>query len=244
MKLIKVEHINKNFVNNGETLEVLGDINFEVDKGETSIILGPSGCGKTTLFNIIAGLIPATKGKVFFGNEEILSPHNQIGVIFQETRLFPWLKVKENIAFGLKLKNKINLDEKVAKYIDIVGLKGFENLYPHELSGGMKQRVAIARTLAVEPEIILMDEPFGALDPKTRKKMHEHVLEIKEKLDTTILFITHNLKEAVFLANKIYILSALPAKIIKEIEIPKVLRDDKNKIVEIENQITKIMTEV
>ena len=171
-------------------------------------------------------------------------PPHQIGVIFQETRLFPWLKVKENIAFGLKLKNKINLDEKVAKYIDIVGLKGFENLYPHELSGGMKQRVAIARTLAVEPEIILMDEPFGALDPKTRKKMHELVLEIKEKLDTTILFITHNLKEAVFLANKIYILSALPAKIIKEIEIPKVLRDDKNKIVEIENQITKIMTEV
>ena len=130
MKLITVEHI-KNFVNNGETLEVLGDINFEVDKGETSIILGPSGCGKTTLFNIIAGLIPATKGKVFFGNEEILSPHKQIGIIFQETRLFPWLKVKENIAFGLKLKNKINLDEKVAKYIDIVGLKGFENLYPH-----------------------------------------------------------------------------------------------------------------
>ncbi|PIV51058.1 nitrate ABC transporter ATP-binding protein [Candidatus Falkowbacteria bacterium CG_4_10_14_0_2_um_filter_36_22] len=243
MKLIKVEHINKNFVNNGESLKILGDINFKLDKGETSIILGPSGCGKTTLFNIIAGLIPATKGKIFFGNEEIVSPHKQIGVIFQETRLFPWLKVKENIAFGLKLKNKTNLDEKVVKYIDIVGLKGFENLYPHELSGGMKQRVAVARTLAVEPEFILMDEPFGALDPKTRKKMHELVLEIKEKLDTTILFITHNLKEAVFLADKIYILSALPAKIIKEIEIPKVLRNDKNKIIEIENQITKIMTE-
>ena len=114
MKLIKVEHIGKNFINNGEALEVLGDINFEVNKSETSVILGPSGCGKTTLFNIIAGLTPATKGKIFFENEEILSPHKKIGIIFQETRLFPWLKVKENIAFGLRLKNKVNLDEKVS----------------------------------------------------------------------------------------------------------------------------------
>ena len=243
MKLIKVEHISKNFVNNSMTLEVLGDINFEVEKGETSIILGPSGCGKTTLFNIIAGLTSTTKGKIFFENEEILSPYKKIGVIFQETRLFPWLKIKENIAFGLKLKKITDQDKITAKYIDIVGLKGFENLYPHELSGGMKQRVAIARTLAVEPEIILMDEPFSALDPKTRKKMHELIWEIREKLGTTILFITHNIKEAVFLADKIYILSALPAEIIKEFEIQKYWRNDKNKIAAIENLITKIMTE-
>lgn len=243
MKLIKVEHIGKNFINNSEMLEVLGDINFEVSRGETCVILGPSGCGKTTLFNIISGLTPTTSGKIIFENKEISSPHEKFGVIFQEARLFPWLKVKENIAFGLQLKNKDNLNKKLSKYIDIVGLKGFENLYPHELSGGMKQRVAIARTLTVEPEIILMDEPFGALDPKTRKKMHELVLEVKKKLGTTILFITHNIKEAVFLADKIYILSELPAKIIKEIKIPKSLREDKNKIIEIENQITKTMIE-
>lgn len=244
MNLIKVEHISKNFINNGEVLEVLGDINFEVGRGETSVILGPSGCGKTTLFSIIAGLIPATKGSIFFKNEETIFPHKKIGVVFQETRLFPWLKVRDNVAFGLESRDKLILSEKTSWYIDIVGLKGFENLYPHELSGGMKQRVAIARTLAVEPEIVLMDEPFGSLDPKTREKMHELILEIKEKLGTTILFITHNIKEAIILADKIYILSGLPTKIVKEMEISKDLHRDQNKIIEIESQITKIMTEV
>ncbi len=240
MSLLTVKDIGKNFPVNGKDFWVLDKIDFKVEKGSLGVILGPSGCGKTTLFNIIAGLLPATNGEVYLEKTKISSPNPKIGVVFQEPRLFPWLKVRDNIAFGLRLKQIDDLEKHIAKYIELVGLSGFENFYPHEISGGMKQRVAIARTLAIKPDIILMDEPFGALDPKTRSAMQELILKIHQELNTTILFITHNIKEAVFLADKIYIFSALPAKIIKEIEQK---RKDSKDFLELESQIMKIMTE-
>jgi NitT/TauT family transport system ATP-binding protein len=244
MSLLTIKNISKTFSVNGKDFPVLGNISFKVEKGALDVILGPSGCGKTTLFNIIAGLIPATRGEIFLKETKITTPNPKIGVVFQEPRLFPWLKVADNIGFALKLKRVNNWEEEVEKHIRLVGLQGFENFYPHELSGGMKQRVAIARTLADTPEIVLMDEPFGALDPKARTTMQELVLKIKEELNTTILFITHNIREAVFLANKIYVFSALPTRIIREVKKPPFLqRERKNhrELIELENKLMQIM---
>lgn len=223
MNLIKIERIGKNFINNGEILEVLDDIDFEIEKGDISVILGPSGCGKTTLFNIVSGLIYPTKGSIIFDTTSLKNPVNALGVIFQDLRIFPWLSVFKNIAFGLSLKEgmgRVYLRQKVNDYIKLVGLDGFEKYYPHELSLGMKQRVAIARALIVEPKILLMDEPFSALDTKTKSLMHKLILKIKDDLDLTILFITHDIEEAVFLADKIFIMSPLPSKIIGTIKSP------------------------
>jgi ABC-type nitrate/sulfonate/bicarbonate transport system ATPase subunit len=242
MSFIKIDNISKNFLVNNKIRRVLDNINFEVNKGELSVILGPSGCGKTTFFNIMSRLIKQSEGKIFFENNELLLPNKKIGFVFQEPRLFPWLKVKENIAFGLELKKENEIKAKIAKYINLVGLKGFENSYPHELSGGMKQRVSLGRSLAINPTILLMDEPFGALDLQTRKEMSELILKIKKETGITILFITHNIKEAIFLADKIYLLSSRPAKIIRRIKIIEALKKDLKKIHQVEEQIEKIMT--
>lgn len=222
-KKLVVESVSKVYTaKKGNKIEALGDVSFSVNKGEFAAILGPSGCGKTTLLRIIAGLIKPTCGSVYVDGISVTQPDSKRGMVFQAYTSFPWLTVKENVEFGLKLK-KNSLEERLNithEYIKAVGLKGFEESYPKSLSGGMKQRLAIARTLANGPEIILMDEPFGALDFQTRWSMRELLLNIWESIDCTILFVTHDVEEALFLADRIYISSPRPGTIIHEINVP------------------------
>jgi NitT/TauT family transport system ATP-binding protein len=183
--------------------------------GEFVCVLGPSGCGKTTLLRIIAGLEEPTGGAILLNNKEITGPGSDRGMVFQEFGLFPWRTVRKNIEFGLEIR-KVEKEErrKISdKYIDLVGLKGFENSHPYELSGGMKQRVGIARALANDPEILLMDEPFGALDAQTRNLMQKELLRIWSEMKKTVVFITHSVDEAVFVADRVVVMSARPGNI-------------------------------
>ena len=205
-------------------LVALKDINLEVKESEFVVMVGPSGCGKSTLINIIGGLEEASAGSVEIDGKVISGPGADRGMVFQGYSLFPWLTVQKNIEFGLKMKKVPKAErEKVAKeYIQLVGLAGFENALPKQLSGGMKQRVAIARTLANHPEILLMDEPFGALDAQTRVVMQELLAKISRETKNTILFITHDIDEAILLADRIYVMSRRPGTIreVMEVNIP------------------------
>lgn len=201
-------------------------VNLEVKEGEFVMIVGPSGCGKTTLINILGGLNTATFGEVLLDGKPVQGSGADRGMVFQGYSLFPWLTVQKNVEFGLKMKKmpKAGRAEQAKKFIDLVGLTGFENALPKQLSGGMKQRVAIARTLANEPEILLMDEPFGALDAQTRVVMQELLADISKKTKTTILFITHDIDEAVLLGDRIYVMSRRPGTIreVLDVNIPGV----------------------
>ena len=201
-------------------------VNLEVKDGEFVMIVGPSGCGKTTLINILGGLNTATSGEVLLDGKPVQGPGADRGMVFQGYSLFPWLTVQKNVEFGLKMKKmpKAQRATQAKKFIDLVGLTGFENALPKQLSGGMKQRVAIARTLANEPEILLMDEPFGALDAQTRVVMQELLADISKKTKTTILFITHDIDEAVLLGDRIYVMSRRPGTIreVLDVNIPGV----------------------
>jgi len=221
---IEIINISKSFhKTNNESQEslILDDISFEIQPGSLVNILGPSGCGKTTLLNIIAGFLNPTKGEIRFDGEVINGPNPKRTVIFQEYGLFDWKTVLGNIEFGLKAKGlpKNKRKEIAHHYLDLVHLTGSENKYPNELSGGMKQRAAIARALAVEPEGLLMDEPFGALDSQTRNILQDEILEIWQTTGKTILSITHNVDEAVYLSDRIIVFSNPPAKIILDINI-------------------------
>lgn len=222
MKLI-VDKVEKIFYpSDKDPITVLQPISLGINEGDFYVILGPSGCGKTTLLRIIAGLETPSTGHVYIDGKIVTEPSKEKGMVFQAFTSFPWLSVKKNIAFGLELSgnNRNNISEKVDYYIDMVGLKGFENYYPKNLSGGMKQRVAIARTLANEPDVLLMDEPFGSLDAQTRWQMQELLLRVRKELKTTIVFVTHDVEEAVFLSNRLCVLSSRPAKIVQELSIP------------------------
>lgn len=221
---LQIRNLSRVYEGNGKEVVALSDVNLEVKKSEFVMIVGPSGCGKTTLINIIGGLDTATEGEVLLDGQAVTGPGSDRGMVFQGYSLFPWLTVQKNVEFGLKMK-KVPAQErakKAKKYIDIVGLTGFENALPKQLSGGMKQRVAIARTLANEPEVLLMDEPFGALDAQTRVVMQELLAEISRKTGTTILFITHDIDEAVLLGDRIYVMSRRPGTIkdVLKVEIP------------------------
>ena len=209
--------LNKTFFseNSEEDIIALQDINYCVNAGEFVSLIGPSGCGKTTLLRIIAGLDEATKGEVLLDKKSITTPGNKIGMVFQEYALFSWRTTVENIEFGLEIKGISRRERKAAvlEYIESFGLKGFENKYPKELSGGMQQRVAIARTLINNPQVVLMDEPFGALDSQTRNSLQEFLLDVWKKRKETVIFVTHNIDEAVFLSEKIIVLSKRPGKI-------------------------------
>ena len=228
----KLEVINlcKTFVNTSlgnkqgkkpEKLLVLDHINLNIYPNEFVCIVGASGCGKSTLLNIIAGLLPPSSGKVTINGQELLGPGADRGMVFQNYTLFPWLSVADNIAFGLKLKKISQAQQKeiIRYYLDIIGLTKFAHAYPKQLSGGMKQRVAIARALANQPEILLLDEPFGALDSQTKEQMQEFLLDLWDKTHITLLMITHDVEEAIFLAQKIYVMSAHPGRIKEEIKI-------------------------
>ena len=202
-------------------MSVLQNINLQVSQNEFVCIVGASGCGKSTLLKIIAGLINPTSGQVFVDGEVVLGPGPDRGMIFQNYSLFPWLTVADNIGFGLQLRSlsKAEKNERIHYFLEVVGLRKFAQAYPKELSGGMRQRVAIARSLANEPEVLLMDEPFGALDAQTKEQMQQFLLKLWQQTHTTILMITHDVEEAIFLSQRIYIMTAHPGKIKEEIEI-------------------------
>ncbi|MFT8314871.1 MAG: ABC transporter ATP-binding protein [Clostridium sp.] len=204
-----------------EKFLVLEDFNLQIKKGEFITIVGPSGCGKSTFLDILAGLSKPTSGEIHIDGKLITGPDLDRGIILQGYALFPWLNVRQNIEFGLDIKgiSKAERREISNKFIKLVGLDKFENRYPHELSGGMKQRVAIARALAYDPEVLLMDEPFAAVDAQTRELLQEELLAIWEKTNKTIVFITHSIEEAIFLADRVVVMSGNPGKIEEIIEI-------------------------
>lgn len=196
-----------------DEIRVLERINLEVGQGEFVCVVGPSGCGKTTLLNIVGGFLPAARGEVLVEGEPVRGPDSRRIFIFQEGGIFPWLTVRENVGFGLFNKSPAERERTVKHYIEMVGLAGFEESYPRELSGGMRQRVEIARALAANPEIIYMDEPFGALDFFTRLKMRADLLRIWEQERKTILFVTHEIDEAIQLADRVVVFSSRTATI-------------------------------
>lgn len=199
----------------GENIEAIRDFSIEIEPEEFVCIIGPSGCGKSTVLNVIAGFVDCTRGSAKINGKEIKEPSLECGVVFQDHALFPWLNVLENTGFGLRMQQ---VDKKTRRRIaqekiEQVRLKGFEAKYPHELSGGMKQRVGIARILASNPRVMLMDEPFGSLDAQTREMMQELLLEVWDQYRATVIFITHDLDEAIFLSDKIIMMSARPGTI-------------------------------
>jgi len=219
--ILEVKGLHKEFDGNHGKVAALKDIHFVTHKREFVCVIGPSGCGKSTLIRILAGLEEPSSGEVLLDGKAIKGPGPDRGMVFQSYTLFPWLTVKKNVMFGLEVSGRGGLAEQDAmQWIDLVGLSKFANSYPHELSGGMKQRVAIARALANQPRILLMDEPFGALDAQTRCKMQSYLLEIWRNIDITILFITHDLDEAVYLADRILVLKAHPGEVQELIEVP------------------------
>jgi ABC-type nitrate/sulfonate/bicarbonate transport system ATPase subunit len=216
-----IQGLNKNFPGKQGNLLVLKDIQMKVYRNEFVCVVGASGCGKSTLLNIIAGLDEPTSGTLLLEGEPIEGPGADRGMVFQNYTLYPWLTVAQNIEFGLKLKQMPMSErrEVVQYYLDIVGLTRFANVLPRALSGGMKQRVAIARALANEPDILLMDEPFGALDAQTKEAMQEFMLQLWQRTHLTVLMVTHDVEEAIFLAERIYVLSARPGQIKAEVRI-------------------------
>lgn len=243
--MINLENVTKIFTHNGQDQVVLQDINFNVDKGEFLCIVGPSGCGKTTLLRMIAGLDFPTTGHIREEETEISGPNIERGYVFQQYSLFPWLNVLENVTFGLELKG-MGEDERIQKareYLKIVGLSSVENSYPKELSGGMKQRVAIVRSLVNDPHVLLMDEPFSALDVQTRHKLQEELVRIWKEEQKTVLFVTHNVDEAVFLADRVVVLSRNPGKIIKsfQIELNRIRDRTTPQFLELKKEITSYL---
>ena len=219
---LKVENLRKKFdTPNGEIL-ALNKINFQIFRREFISVIGPSGCGKTTLIRILAGLDFPTSGNVFLEGRKMEGPGAERGMVFQDYTLFPWLSVKKNVMFGLEIKGlgKLKAEAEAMEWLDIVGLAKFADAYPEQLSGGMKQRVAIARSLANRPEILFLDEPFGALDAQTRSSMQAYLLKIWQNVDVTVFFVTHDLDEAIYLSDRILVLRANPGEIDELIEVP------------------------
>ena len=206
----------------GETVHALKDISFTLKKGELLTVLGPSGCGKTTLLNIAAGFLRPTSGTITLGDKEINGPGLERGMVFQQGALFEWLTVNENVNFGLRMKKEdpIETAKKVEEWLDIVGLQDFGNTPTYQLSGGMQQRVALARCLINDPDLILMDEPLGALDALTREKMQSLVLKLWKETGKTIILITHSVEEALLLGERLYVMAPRPGRIHKEYTLP------------------------
>jgi NitT/TauT family transport system ATP-binding protein len=239
--ILEVSDLGKRFETPQGAVTALDGISFKTHRREFVCVIGPSGCGKSTLIRILAGLDSQTSGHVLLDGNPVQGPGADRGMVFQGYTLFPWLTVKKNIMFGLKVNGHSNVhaEREALQWLDLVGLAKFANVYPHQLSGGMKQRVAIARALANRPRILLMDEPFGALDAQTRTKMQTHLLDIWRNIDVTVLFITHDLDEAIFLADRILVLKAHPGEVQELIEVPVPRPRDYSQITSPEFMATK-----
>ncbi len=222
---LQLKNISKSFYSRKEIFDAISDITIDVYENEFLIVLGPGQCGKSVMLNIIANLETPTTGEIIFDE----SAKDNMGFVFQKTAVFPWKTVMQNVEFGLEIKgmSKKERQKKAEYFIELVGLKGFENSYPYQLSGGMKQRVGIARAYCVDPQILLMDEPFGALDAQTRYQMEEEILRIWETEKRTVVFVTNNIEEALYLGDRIVLLSSCPAKV-KEIYVPDLPRPRNN----------------
>lgn len=221
---LTIENLNKTFFIDNKTVPVLKNINLTVKPGEFISIIGPSGCGKSTLLRLVVGLDTAFDGSVKLGGDPIKGPSVNRGMVFQEARLYPWLTIEENVLFGLGGRQSEQEKKKVVQaHLELVGLKGFANAYPHQLSGGMQQRAGIARALVNRPQVLLLDEPFGALDAMTRINMQQEILRIWETGKTTILLVTHDIDEAVFLGDRVIVMSQRPAttKQIIPVDLPR-----------------------
>ena len=219
---LKVEDLSKKFETPKGELLALNQINLEIHRREFITVIGPSGCGKTTLIRILAGLDFPTSGKVLLEGRKMEGPGAERGMVFQDYTLFPWLSVKKNVMFGPEIKGlgTLKAEAEAMEWLEMVGLAKFADAYPGQLSGGMKQRVAIARSLANRPEILFLDEPFGALDAQTRSSMQAYLLKIWQNVDVTVFFVTHDLDEAVYLSDRILVLRANPGEIDELIEVP------------------------
>jgi len=220
--ILEVDQLSKQFDTPQGSVTALNKVSFKTHRREFVCVIGPSGCGKSTLIRILAGLENESSGRVMLAGNEVHGPGPDRGMVFQGYTLCPWLTVKKNGMFGLERagKGKVPAETEAMQWIELVGLEKFANSYPHQLSGGMKQRVAIARALANQPRILLMDEPFGALDAQTRAKMQSYLMDIWKNIDITILFITHDLDEAIYLADRILVLKAHPGEVQELIEVP------------------------
>jgi NitT/TauT family transport system ATP-binding protein len=223
MAKVTVRHLTKSY--NGGTVVALQDVSFEVQAYESLCILGPSGCGKTTLLRLLDCLIPRDRGEILLDGAPVIAPRPDVAMVFQHFGLFPWKSLQENIAYGLTLRGKPKRDVEttVKHYIHLVGLQGFEKSYPYQLSGGMQQRAGLARALAVNPSLLLMDEPFGSLDAQTRETLQEELSKILEQERKTMLFVTHSIDEAIYLGDRILLMTPRPGRIreILSVEIPR-----------------------
>ncbi len=219
---LSIKNLEKVFKTEDDEVVAIADFNLDVKKGELVSLLGPSGCGKTTILRMVAGLLEPSSGDVVVAGNKVSGPGSDRGMVFQEFALFPWRSVRKNIEFGLELSGvpKAEREQRANEYLEMVGLERFADARIHELSGGMKQRVGIARALANDPEVLLMDEPFGALDAQTRNIMQKELLKIIKRTEKTILFVTHSVDEAVFLSDRIVVLTKRPGSIKEIIEVP------------------------
>ena len=220
--MLKLVNVSKTFDNKGTPHPVVQDVSLDVYENEFVVFLGPGQCGKTVMINMIGGLLPATDGQIFVKDELVTGSDPRVGMVFQELALMPWKTVMQNVELGLKIRGVPRKERREAaqKYIDLVGLSGFENSFPRQLSGGMKQRVGIARAYTYDPEVLLMDEPFGALDAQTRYAMEEELARIWQSQKRTCVFVTNNIEEAVYLSDRIVLFSECPARIKKIYENP------------------------
>lgn len=224
MRTLEINGLHKEFIDSytGEKVTAVGDVSFSIEQGEFVSILGPSGCGKTTVLNIVAGFDELTSGSVLVGGKPVDGPSPERGVVFQSFALFPWKSVLGNVVFGLRMRGVPRRErETVARqFLELVGLDGFEHKYPHELSGGMQQRLGVARVLANEPAVMLMDEPFASVDAQTRRRLQEELTGIFEAKRPTVFFVTHDVDEAVFLSDRVVVLSTRPSQVSEVVTVP------------------------
>lgn len=243
---LQIENISKTYSLHGkQKLTVLQDVNFQIFPRELVCLVGSSGCGKSTLLNIIAGLVPPSIGDILVDGQRVTGrPGSDRGMVFQGYTLYPWLTVEQNVAFGLQFQKMPRAEQRdrVHYFLEVVGLSRFVNSYPKQLSGGMKQRVAIARALANEPAVLLMDEPFGALDAQTKEQMQQFLLELWEKTHITILMITHDVEEAIYLSQRVYVMGANPGRI--QLEVPIQLPEHRDLDIKLSSEFVNIKRQI